>query len=318
MTREIGPSLDAAGILSLRIFVTVAEAQSFSAAARQMRLSPSAVTNHVLSLERMLGVALFHRTTRKVAITAVGGRFYKQSVAILGQVEEALENVVPSQEPLGHLRVTAPPSFAVRVIGPHLGGFLTSHPKVSVDMIVSSAVPNMVADRIDVAILLREEPQGKLSHVPLGSNPRAFCASHEYVARAGTPRTPRDLAKHRCLANMVAGGAEPWSFRMGQEVRQIQVDGPLLSDNGEILRRACLSGTGIGNFYRFHVREDLEHGDLIEVLANYQPDTNRIYAMVPHREMVRPLAQLFIDFVRGVVGSLVPKVSAGNAVRDVR
>lgn len=294
------PSLDNAGILSLRILVAVADSGSFSATGRQLRLSASAVTNHVLSLERMLGVALFHRTTRTVSITPAGERFYKKARQILDQVDEALHDVAPGARLTGHIRVTAPPSFAMTIIAPNLGAFFEANPGISVDFIVSSAKPNMIADRIDVAFLLREAMEGNFASELIAENPRAFCASPSYLEKHGIPEGPEELSHHLCLGNMVAARAEPWAVRDGKTTRLVSVKGPLVADNGEMLRSACLSGAGIGNFYRFHINDDLENGRLVEVLARYQPDTNRTYAVTPHREMVRPLAQIFINFVKDV------------------
>jgi DNA-binding transcriptional LysR family regulator len=292
-------ALDQASILSLRIFIAVAEAQSFSSAARQLRLSPSVATNHILALERAMGTALFHRTTRRVAITDAGERFYRRCTAILREIDLSLTAAPDAQR--GHLRVTAPPSFGLTALGPNLAAFLARQPYISVDLMVTSAVPNMISERIDLMFVLREELDSKLPHLRIAPSGRAFCAAPEYLSRHGTPATPADLARHQCLANMVAGTAERWTVKAGRTRRQIRVPAQLLADNGEVLRLACLNGAGIGNFYRFHVREDLAAGRLIEVLAGYQPHSNFIYAVTPHREMMLPPVQLFIEFVRSVV-----------------
>lgn len=307
------PSLDGAGILSLRIFTAVADSQSFSGAGRQLRLSASAVTNHVLGLERMLGLALFHRTTRTVRITPAGERFYNKARQILDQVDEALHDVAPGARLAGHIRVTAPPSFAMSVVGPNLGQFLEANPGVSVDFIVSSARPNMIADRIDVAFLLQDSVEGNFASELIAENPRAFCASPSYLEKFGTPQHPDDLSRHFCLGNMVAAKSEPWAVCDGRSTRLLNVKGPLVADNGEVLRSACLSGAGIGNFYRFHINDDLENARLIEVLAGYQPNTNRTYAVTPHREMVRPLARIFIAFVKTVYRANLTKISRSAA-----
>jgi DNA-binding transcriptional LysR family regulator len=296
-------TLDQASILSLRTFIAVADAQSFSAAARQLRLSPSVVTNHILSLERSIGVALFHRTTRRVGITDAGERFYQRSTAIIREVDQVVSALAPDQEPSGHLRVTAPPSFALKALGPNLAIFLARYPNISIDLMVTSTVPNMVSERIDVTFVLRDEPDSKLAHFRIAPSRRAFCASPRYLERNGVPGKPSDLARHRCLANMVAGAPERWMVKAGRTEKQIQVDAQLLADNGELLRMACLEGAGIGNFYRFHVSSDLEKGNLVEVLGAYQTDSNHIYAVTPHRKMIRPQTELFIGFVRSIVGS---------------
>lgn len=149
--------------------------------------------------------------------------------------------------------------------------------------------------------MLREDLDGKLPHLRLTTTNRAFCASAQYLERFGTPQTPADLKKHSCLANVVMGVPERWSVLMGRTKRELKLDSRLLADNGEILRRACIDGAGIGNFYRFHVREDLRAGRLIEVLGSFQPNTNALYAILPHRQIVLPHVDAFIKFVGSVV-----------------
>jgi DNA-binding transcriptional LysR family regulator len=159
----------------------------------------------------------------------------------------------------------------------------------------------MVSERIDGTFVLREDLDSKLPHMRVAPSRRAFCASPGYLARNGSPTTPKELARHQCLANMVAGVSEGWSVQLGRKRKQVKVQAQLLADNGEILRMACLNGSGIGNFYRFHVHKDLEEGSLVEVLSAYQPNCNFLYAVTPHREMILPQVELFINFVRSIV-----------------
>jgi DNA-binding transcriptional LysR family regulator len=294
-------ALDHASILSLKTFIAVAEAQSFSAAARQLRLSPSAVTNNVLVLERSVQVALFHRTTRRVAITEAGQRFYRRCKAIVGEIDQALSAVAPSGAHRAHLRVTSPPSFASAGLAPNLASFLAQHSNLSIDLMVTSAMPNMISDRIDLTFVLREDLDSKLPHIRMAPISRAFCASPKYLSQHGTPTTPADLARHRCLANMLSGSSERWTVKLGRSRKQIQVNAQFMADSGDVLRTACIDGAGIGNFYRFHVRASLERGELVEVLGTYQPNSNYLYAVTPHREMILPQVQLFIDYVRSIV-----------------
>jgi DNA-binding transcriptional LysR family regulator len=156
--------LNNASILSLRCFAAVVETQSFSSAARQLRLAPSSVTKHVQLIEKAVNVALVHRTTRRVSVTDAGERFYDQCLAILGQVDSAAAVMAAEKEVSGHLRVTAPPSFVAAVLGPRIPEFLHAHPGLSLDVTVSSAMPDLIRARIDVAVMLGESPQSKLTH----------------------------------------------------------------------------------------------------------------------------------------------------------
>ncbi len=309
--------LNNASILSLRCFVAVVETQSFSAAARQLRLAASSVTKHVQLLEAGVRVALVHRTTRRISVTEAGERFYEQCLGILGQVDSLASAMTAESALAGHLRVTVPPSFAATALGPHIHSFLAAHPQISVDVMVTSATPDLVRDRIDVAIAIQEEPESKLAHFLLAENPRAVCASPAYLAKHGVPSKPQDLLQHECLSGRFSELAEPLSVRRMGSVRRkgslrrkgtwetIRIPSRLLSDNGELLRQACVTGAGIGNFYYFHVREDLEQGRLVRLLTDYEFRSRHIYAVVPHRQIVRPQTKAFIDFARDLAGSLL-------------
>lgn len=292
--------LNDASILSLRCFVAVAETQSFTSAARQLRLAPSSVTKHVQLLEGAVNVALVHRTTRRISVTDAGERFYDQCLAILAQVDSAAAVMVTERQLSGHLRVTAPPSLATTALSPHIHEFLAEHPGLSVDVMVTSAKPNLIRDRIDVAITLQEEPESKLAHFLLAPSPRALCASPAYVRRRGLPATPEELHRHDCISGRFSELAEACVLRRDDEWQIVNLQSRLLSDNGELLRQACLMGAGIGNFYYFHVRRDLEQGRLLRVLPDYEPKPKNIYAVIPHRQLIRPQTKAFIEFVRRI------------------
>lgn len=293
--------LNDASILSLRCFVAVVETQNFSSAARQLRLAASSVTKHVQLLEKATNVALVHRTTRRISVTDAGERFYDQCLAILAQIDSATAVIAAERELTGHLRVAVTPSFAATLLGPHLHEFLAEHSGISVDVIVSSAAPDLIRDRIDVAITLQEEPESKLAHFLLAESPRALCASPGYVRRHGLPEHPGELGRHECISGRFSELAEAWLLRRQGDWQAVHVRSRLLSDNGDLLRQACLQGVGIGNFYLFHVKADLDAGRLVRVLPGYESKPKNIYAVIPHRQIVRPQTRAFIDFVRQVV-----------------
>lgn len=302
MTALPNGMLNDASIISLRCFVAVVETQSFTSASRQLRLAPSSVTKHVQLLEQGLGIALVHRTTRRISVTDAGERFYEQCLAILAQIDSAAAVMVAERALSGHLRVTAPPSFAATLLGHHLHEFLAGHAGLSVDVMVTSATPDLIRDRIDVAITLQEEPESKLAHFVLMASPRVLCASPGYVERFGMPEEPRDLDRHECISGRFSELAEAWLLRReGDDWQAWHVRSRLLSDNGDLLRQACLRGSGIGNFYQFHVQEDLDAGRLLRVLPAYESKPKNIYAVIPHRQIVRPQTRAFIEFVRQIV-----------------
>lgn len=290
--------LNDASIIALRCFVAVVETHSFSSAARQLRLAPSSVTKHVKMLEAALGSALVHRTTRLVSVTDAGESFYERCVAILNEIDSAAAMIASERQLSGHLRIVAPPSFAASVLGPNLHLFLRDHPAMSVDVIVTSATPNLIRDRIDVAIALDNDPKSKLAHMLLTPCSRVLCASPGYIAARGEPRSLEDLQAHDCIASRFSDLAEDWVLRRGGGWEAINIHSRLLSDNGDLLRQACLRAAGIGNFYSFHVRDDLESGRLLQVLRSFEVKPKNIYAVLPHRQMMRPQAKAFVEFAR--------------------
>lgn len=300
MSVRIHDMLNEVSVLSLRCFVAVVQTHSFSSAARQLRVTPSAITKHVQRLENAVNVALFHRTTRRISVTDAGERFYNQCLGILAQIDSVAATMVSERELSGHLRITAPPSYVATVLGPNLHQFLEDHPGISLDVMVTSATPNLIRDRIDVAIALQEGPETKLTHILLAASPRAICASPAYIERRGMPETPEDLHRHECLSGRFSELAEPWTLRQDGEWQAINVRSRLFSDSGDLLRKACLMGAGIGNFYFFHVREDIAQGRLVRVLAEYESKPKNIYAVIPHRQLVRPQSEAFIEFARSV------------------
>jgi DNA-binding transcriptional LysR family regulator len=292
--------LNDASIISLRCFVAVVETHSFSSAARQLRLAPSSVTKHVKMLEAALGSALVHRTTRLVSVTDAGESFYERCVAILNEIDNAAALIASERQLSGHLRIVAPPSFAASILGPNLHLFLQDHPAMSVDVIVTSATPNLIRDRIDVAIALENDPKSKLAHMLLTPCSRVLCASPAYIAAHGEPKSPEDLQSHACIASRFSDLAEDWVLRRGGNWDAINIHSRLLSDNGELLRQVCLRAAGIGNFYRFHVQEDLRSGRLVQVLRDFEVKPKNVYAVLPHRQMMRPQAKAFVEFTRAL------------------
>lgn len=287
-------------VLSLRCFIAVVETQSFSSAARQLRLVPSSVTKHIRLLESSLNVALVHRTTRRINVTEAGELFYDRSLSILAQIDAAAAIMVTETQIGGHLRVTAPPSLAAALLGPHIHEFLDRHVGLSVDIIVTSATPDLIRDRIDVAVILQEEPESKLAHFHLSECARSLCASPGYLEKFGAPETIEDLNKHSCLAGRFSELAEPWMIKTQSGWEAVHVPSRLLSDNGDVLRQTCIRGSGIGNFYNFHIREDINAGRLVRVLPDHEVKSKNVYAVIPHLRIVRPQTRVFLDFMRGL------------------
>ena len=192
MTALPNQALNQASIQSLRSYVAVVETKSFAAAARQLRLAASTVTKHVQLIESAANVPLVHRTTRRTSVTEVGERFYEHCLAILDHIDSASMVIGAEKQITGHLRVRTPPSFAAGLLGWRLHEFMIANPAISIDVNVTSDTQDLIRNRIDVAIALSEEPQSKLTHYWLASCGLTLCASPDYLARRGAPKTPAD------------------------------------------------------------------------------------------------------------------------------
>lgn len=293
--------MDGLSFATLRHFVVLADSQSFSAAARQLRKSPSAVTKQIVALESSLKVALVHRTTRGVSLTAAGHALYRQCVELLSKIDSIAETLSEDERPRGHLRVTAPPSISTLLLGPNLGKFLSQNPSVTINLFVTSDVPDLVRERIDVAVLLRDKPISKQSHIYLAPNSRVLCAAPGYLKKYGVPKSISDLESHQCLASRVSDEAEEWSFQTKNGLRRLPVKARLLSDNGELLRQACLGGAGIANLYLFHVQGDINAKRIVPILTEHVLQSNSFFVAVPHRQYISTAAQAFISFVKQLI-----------------
>lgn len=292
------PSLDSSSILTLKVFVMVADVQNFSIAARKLNLSASTVTSHISNLEKNIGSALFNRTTRQVSITEIGSYFYERCKIILGEVDQSVSFLMPKDFFTGRLRISATPSFSSSILATVITRFVNENSDVKIEVHASSTPPNLVNERIDIAFMVNEKHNTSYSNVNIGRAPRVFCASNEYLQKHGIPKNIDELYSHRCLLNVVGGITEPWIVEERGERREIQLNGPLSSDNGDVLKASCQGGLGIGNFYRFHVIRELENGVMTEILSDHQPDKNNVYALTPHRDIITPLASHFIDSMK--------------------
>ncbi|WP_188052299.1 LysR family transcriptional regulator [Aureimonas fodinaquatilis] len=291
--------LDETPLSALRIFRAVVDAEGYSAAARHMKVSVSSVSKTVSALERALGAALLFRTTRKVSVTEAGLRFYEHCLTILKEVDSVA--VAQADGMRGHLRISAPPSVASELLGPGLRSFLAAHPHLKVDLFVTSALPDIVKDRIDVALVLRGWPEVKMANRLVARLSRVLCASPGYLEEKGAPATASDLLQHTCLVSLIGGKADPWVLGRGGRRTAVPIDPVLSCDNGDMLRSACVAGMGIANLYEFYARRDLVSGTLVRVLPQDQQDPVGLYAILPHREIVRSPASALLDHLESLV-----------------
>jgi DNA-binding transcriptional LysR family regulator len=283
---------------SLKAFTKVVQHGSFSEAARELRLSRSAVSKYVGELEQQLGVQLLVRTTRSVSATESGLAYYERANAILADLEEADLAVTRLQaEPRGLLRVNAPMSFGTLHLGRAIADFMQAYPDLQVQLVLSDAIVDPVQEGFDVTIRIADLPSSSLIARKIAPAMPLACASPQYLERHGTPQQPRDLREHRCLAYGHTTTGNQWKFIGADGEHVIQIPWTMCANNGEVLRDAAVAGLGIALLPSFIVGPDLDQGRLRPILTDYRANDLSIFAIYPPTRHLSSKVRLFIDFL---------------------
>jgi len=284
---------------SLEIFVRVVEKGSFSAAARALDLTPSAVSKQINRLENGLGARLFNRTTRSLRLTEVGTAFHERVRRILGDLAEAEEAVANlGGEARGLLRLNVPNAFALHHIAPLIPAYLAAHPQVRVDMLLNDRYVDMIEEGYDVSIRVGELADSSLIARKLAENRRVACAAPAYLANCGPLREPSDLTAHNCLVYTYRASRNDWRF-IGPdgEEQVVRVSGNLETNSAEALKSGVLDGLGIGLLPLWLVGEDLRDGRLVEIMPDFHTPDSAIYALYAPGRHLSPKVRSFVDFL---------------------
>lgn len=291
---------------ALRVFVRVAETRSFTEAAKRLGLTSSAVSKAITRLEQEMNVRLLHRTTRSVGLTNDGASFFDHCIQILAQIEDA-ENLLgrSTSSPHGRLRVHMPVGFGRRVIVPALSRFIEQHPDLVLDAELSDRTVDLAYDGIDAAVYIGEPADSRLIARRLCNLHFVACASPEYLARHGEPKTPDELDQHHCLAyvQMHTGRYRDWQFVKNGHPYPKSVSGRLNINNAESLLEAACSGLGIAMISNFIAADAIRKGRLRCILTDYVstgPQVSVLY--LPSRNLspkVRAFVNFLIDLIPG-------------------
>jgi DNA-binding transcriptional LysR family regulator len=300
---ELPPGLD--DFASLRIFARVVELESFSEAARSVGVTPSTVSKHIAALETQLGTRLVNRTTRQLFVTDAGSRLYQRYLRVLDELRQAQQELSSLQsEPMGHLRVSLPLALGARRIAPGIPAFLKRHPKITMDLDLSVEKVDVLAEHIDVAVRIAARLDDGLVAMRLAPYRRVFCASPQYLAEHGVPRTPDDLAGHDCMVAIGASGEHAWPVMENGAVRSVPVRSRLVVNHGDAIFDAALAGLGICMQARWRVEEALRDGRLVEVLPDHVVQQRSIWAVLAQRGAMSPKVRVFVDFLKDTLGDL--------------
>ena len=284
---------------AIRVFAQVVESGSFAKAAGRLEMSTSAASRHVAELESHLQTRLLNRTTRKVSLTESGRAFYERSVQLLADLDEAEQEASSAAVvPRGTVRLTTSVNFGVRHVAPAIAEFLAAHREVRFDVSLSDRIVDLVEEGFDLAIRIGPPAADNLVARKLGETRLVPCASPEYLARRGAPRTPQELEKHDCFTYEYVNPRNLWRFRdrAGNE-HAVRVAGGLHSNNGDLLAEVAALGAGIVFEPAFIVGPDVRAGRLVPLLQDYVPPPLPIYALYPSRKHLSAKVRRFVDFL---------------------
>jgi DNA-binding transcriptional LysR family regulator len=285
----------------IRVFVRTVELGSITAGGRDQRLTPAVASKRIKELENRLGIRLFNRTTRSLALTEVGQAYYDRAVHVLEALDEAEAAVGRfSEQPRGAVKVTAPLGIGRRIVAPLVPAFNDAYPEVQVRLRLSDRKVDIFGEGVDVAFALGELPDSNMKLRTIAECERLLCAAPAYLERFGTPQAPQDLIRqrHRCLLLRFPGSPEwNWLLKDGEDTVRLNVEGPYDADEGDVLTGWALAGRGIVMKPRLDVAAHLASGALVPVLAAHPPPTARFACLYPHRRLQDPKVRSLVDFM---------------------
>jgi DNA-binding transcriptional LysR family regulator len=281
-------------------FTSVATKGSLTAAAKAEGVAPAVVGRRIDALEERLGVKLLVRTTRKITLTHEGSAFLEDCQRLLADLANAEASVsAGGVKASGHLRITAPAGFGRRHVAPLVPRFVAEHPDVSISLNLSDRVVDIVNEGFDCAVRVGDLPGSSLVSVRLADNRRLCVASPAYLQRAGTPKTPAELAQHACLTlSSEASQTRGWAFQVKGEVVHLRPSGALDCSDGQVLHAWCLAGLGIAWRSTWEVEAHVGSGALVALLEDFAAPPNGIYALFPQRKHLPLRVRLWIDYLK--------------------
>ena len=285
------------GFGAIPVFVAVVENSGFSAAARTLGVSKSAVSKRINKLEAQLGVRLLHRTTRKLSLTEAGERYFEhasRALAAAGQAEDAVTEL--QGEPQGNLKISSPMSFGRLHVAPLIPKLLQRHPKLQIDLVMDDRKVDLVAGGFDVAIRAGNLPASTLIARKLAPLRQVLCASPDYIDRYGRPGSPAELSGHNCVLYSYSSDADEWTLIGESGPETVTVSGNYQVNNSEALLEALREGVGIGRLPTFVAGPDLKTGRLVKLFESYRLPDFTIYAVFPERQYLPAKVRAFLDF----------------------
>jgi DNA-binding transcriptional LysR family regulator len=287
----------------MAVFARVVQFRSFTAAAKDLGLSKSAVSKQVSRLEDRLGARLLNRTTRRLSLTEVGEAFYERCARIVDEARAAeAEAMNLADAPRGVLRINAPMTFGTQHLAPAIPAFLDLYPDIEMDLVLDDRIVDLIAEGFDAGVRITSMADSSLVARRIAPSRHIVCAAPAYLEKHGRPTVPDDLRDHNCLGYSYRARGADWTVIGPDGPVSVPVRGGLRTNNGDVLRTAALAGLGIVAAPTFNVGDDLRSGRLVALFEEAAPATHAIYAVYPHRRHVLPKVRAFVDFLAARLG----------------
>ncbi|MFT8719730.1 LysR family transcriptional regulator [Acetobacter sp.] len=283
-----------------RMFIRVAETESFSRAAASLNVPRSSVSTSIQQLETRLGARLFARTTRNVNLTADGRAFYEQATRIVADVEEVEGLFRQDQGALqGRIRVDMPGRIGRLIVAPALPDFMEHHPDIEIVLGVTDRAVNLVEDGVDCALRVGPLADSSLIARHIMDLDVINVASPRYLGSHGIPRTPDDLPHHKAVhyASPASGRIEAWEWVEGAEIQTCQMKGQITVNSAEALIACCLAGLGMIQVPAYDVRGYLSDGELTEVMPQWRSEALPLTLLYPERRYISPRVRVFVEWL---------------------
>jgi len=284
----------------MQLFVRIVELGNFTRAAEQLDIPRASATALIRQLEQHLDTGLLQRTTRRVSPTPDGETYYRYCVTILAELEAAESALSQSaRHPRGRLKVDLPPSLGRLVVIPALPDFYRRYPDIMLEISVADRIVDLIQEGVDCVLRIGSLPDSTLKARPLASLSQVTCASPDYIARRGVPRSPDALDGHCCIEFLSAttGRVDPLWFTVDGQPQSRRLPASLAVNNGTSYVAACEAGLGIAQAPRYHVAPQLEQGTLIELLPEFRPPALALNLLYSGQRQVPPRLRVFIDWL---------------------
>src|SRR6202000_2449668 len=282
---------------SMQLFVRVARSGSFSVAAREMGMTQPTASRIVAALEQQVGVALLLRSTRAVTLTEAGADYLARCESILAALDEADHAVRGTGELRGTLRVATSPVFATRTVMPRLAKFADQPPKLRMAFALDDARHDLIGDSVDVAVRIGTLDDSAAVARKIGTVHRVLVAAPSYLARAGVPTVPSDLAEHTLIVGPASRSSEGWSFRKNGKATSVRVHARFVINATEAAAAATVAGLGIYSTGQRSVHAELQSRLLVRVLPDWEIGASDINVILPAGRAAKASARAFADFI---------------------